>query len=86
MNCKLRCVSAALLLLLCASPLRAAGPAEFVPQPGQFPPPNIGHYLAGELVSVDHVSRSSRIVRYRPNGIPNLKLPPEERVKSFEDR
>lgn len=34
---------------------------EFVPQPGQFPPPNTGHYLAGELVSVDHVNRRGAI-------------------------
>ncbi len=30
--------------------------------------------------------RPGRIVRFRPNGFPNVKLPPEERVKSLEDR
>ncbi len=32
-------------------------PADYVPQTGKFPPPNCGHYFAGELVSVDHVNR-----------------------------
>lgn len=35
----------------------ATGAEEFVPQPGKFPPPGAGVYLAGELVSVDHVNR-----------------------------
>jgi hypothetical protein len=30
--------------------------------------------------------RPGRIVRYRPNGFPSVKLPPEERVKSLDDR
>lgn len=30
---------------------------DYVPQPGQFPPPNTGVYLAGELVIVDPVNR-----------------------------
>ena len=30
--------------------------------------------------------RAGRIVRVRPNGFPNVKLPPEERVQNLEDR
>jgi hypothetical protein len=30
--------------------------------------------------------RPGRIVRFRPNGFPNVKMPPEERVKSLDDR
>jgi hypothetical protein len=30
--------------------------------------------------------RPGRIVRLRPNGFPNFKLPPEERVKNLDDR
>lgn len=36
----------------------AAAESDYVPKPGEFPPPDApGHYLAGELVSVDHVNR-----------------------------
>lgn len=41
------------LLLLCSSVLAE----DYVPKPGEFPPPNVGHYFAGELVAVDHVNR-----------------------------
>ncbi len=30
---------------------------DYVPKPGQFPPPSSGTYFAGELVVVDHVNR-----------------------------
>jgi len=30
---------------------------DHVPQPGQFPPPDSGHYIAGELVMIDPVNR-----------------------------
>ena len=30
---------------------------EYVPKTGEFPPPNCGHYFAGEPVQVDHVNR-----------------------------
>lgn len=30
--------------------------------------------------------RPGRIIRFRPNGFPNVKLPPEERVKNLDDR
>ncbi|NBV20525.1 MAG: hypothetical protein EBS05_00800 [Proteobacteria bacterium] len=42
--------------------------SEFVPQPGQFPPPNVGHYFAGELISVDHVNRRGAI-RFVGDGV-----------------
>lgn len=38
----------------------AAGEA-YVPKPGEFPPPGVGSYLAGELVAVDHVNRRGAI-------------------------
>jgi hypothetical protein len=38
----------------------------------------IGELLAG--------FRPGAIVRLRPNGFPNVKLPPEERVKGLDDR
>ena len=44
------------LVLVGVSTLRAAEP-DYVPKPGEFPPPGAGNYLAGELVSVDHVNR-----------------------------
>jgi hypothetical protein len=46
----------ALLLLATVSRLHAVE-EEYVPKSGEFPPPNVGHYFAGELVSVDHVNR-----------------------------
>lgn len=33
------------------------GAADYVPQPGHFPPVDAGHYLSGELVFVDPVNR-----------------------------
>ena len=51
----------ALLVCLLVQAAGAAEKAEFVPQPGQFPPPDAGHYFAGELVSVDHVNRRGAI-------------------------
>ena len=35
----------------------AADRADYIPQPGQFPPPDSGHYIAGELVMLDPVNR-----------------------------
>jgi hypothetical protein len=42
----------ALLATLAAQPQ-----PDYVPKLGEFPPPNAGHYFAGELVEVDHVNR-----------------------------
>ena len=50
-------LTCAVVLLDCLAALSAAE-VDYVPKPGEFPPPNApGHYLAGELVSVDHVNR-----------------------------
>ncbi len=46
-----------ILLFFGAATAQAQEPAEFVPTPGAFPPPNSGHYFAGELVAVDPVNR-----------------------------
>ena len=70
-----------LLLLLCACPLLAADPAEFVPQPGSS-----GLQLRVQLSELLEGFRPGRIVRFRPSGFPNVKLPPEERVNNFDDR
>lgn len=46
----------AVVALIIALPLSAAEP-DHIPVPGQFPPPDAGVPLAGELVAVDHVNR-----------------------------
>ena len=63
----LRCI---LTFTVCLLALYAGGQekSEFVPQPGQFPPPNVGHYFAGELISVDHVNRRGAI-RFVGDGV-----------------
>ena len=48
--------SAALLFVLLAFPVSSLA-QDHVPKPGQFPPPNTGNYLAGELVIIDPVNR-----------------------------
>ena len=45
---------AVLFVSLCAVPLLAE---DYVPQPGQFPPPGTSTYLAGELVLIDAANR-----------------------------
>ena len=47
------------LLVLASSPLVAA--EDYIPKSGEFPPANVGHYFAGELVEVDHVNRRGAI-------------------------
>src|SRR5436305_223212 len=46
-----------LLTLLVALIAHAEDKPDYIPQPGQFPPPNSGHYIAGELVMIDPVNR-----------------------------
>jgi hypothetical protein len=56
----MRCVLLILLAAACSlMPLPASGQEskDYVPQPGKFPFPNTGTYLAGELAFVDHVNR-----------------------------
>jgi len=43
----------AISLLVAGVSQLSAADADYIPQPGKFPPPNSGHYIAGELVSVD---------------------------------
>ena len=51
-----------LTVLLClAVGLHAAEPAPFQLQPGQFPPENSAHSLAGELIQIDHVNRTGQL-------------------------
>lgn len=46
------------LLAVCSLATAAAQEnSDYVPQPGKFPPPGSGKYLAGELAFVDHVNR-----------------------------
>jgi len=54
-----------------------------VPNP---PPGSSGLQLRVQIRELLEGFRSGRIVRFRPNGFPNVKLPPEERVKGFEER
>jgi hypothetical protein len=53
-------LSLGVLLLLSAAASRAQE-VEYVPEAGKFPPPGVGVYLSGELVSVDHVNRRGAI-------------------------
>jgi hypothetical protein len=56
----IRCLLMILLAAACSlwsMPTNAQESKDYVPQPGKFPPPNTGTYLAGELVFVDHVNR-----------------------------
>lgn len=54
-------LAGAVLVVAATSSLHAADEAEYVPKLGEFPPPTVGHYYAGELVSVDHVNRRGAI-------------------------
>ena len=54
-----------------------------IPNP---PPGSSGLQLRVQLNELLEGFRPGRIVRYRPNGFPSVKLPPEERVKSLDDR
>ena len=42
---------------LCVSVAIAQDAKDYVPKPGEFPPPNSGQYMAGELVMVDPINR-----------------------------
>ncbi len=58
----LGCMAAILALPLLA---QAEEKKDYIPQPGQFPPPESAHYLAGELVMVDPANRRGGL---RPDG------------------
>jgi hypothetical protein len=49
------------LAVLLSAPMLFAAEGDVVPKPGTFPAPGAGVYLAGELVSVDHVNRRGAI-------------------------
>src|SRR5690242_12486125 len=51
----------ALLLSLLGNRSFAEETKDYIPKLGEFPPSNSGVYLAGELVSVDHVNRRGAI-------------------------
>lgn len=50
------------------------------------PPGSSGLQIRVRLNELLEGYRPGRIVRVRPNGFPNVKLPPEERVKDLDDR
>jgi len=50
------------------------------------PPGSSGLQLRVQFTRLLEGYRAGRIIRFRPNGFPNVKLPPEERVNSFDDR
>ena len=54
-----------------------------IPNP---PPGSSGLQLRVEFSALLEGFRPGRIVRFRPNGFPNVKLPPEERIKSLDER
>lgn len=53
---------------------------DYVPKPGEFPPPGAsGRYLAGELVSVDHVNRRGAIRLVGDNDDDRYHIAPSHR-------
>ncbi len=65
MNCSLRLrvlprllAFAGLLSTFILQPSSFAAEAPFQLRPGEFPPPGSAHYVAGELVALDHVNRT----------------------------
>ncbi|QDU28211.1 hypothetical protein ETAA8_33110 [Anatilimnocola aggregata] len=54
-----------------------------IPNP---PPGSSGLQLRVQIDELLEGYRPGRIIRFRPNGFPSVKLPPEERVKSLDDR
>jgi len=50
------------------------------------PPGSSGLQIQVKMRELLDGYRPGRIVRVRPNGFPNVKLPPEERVKNLDDR
>jgi hypothetical protein len=51
----------AAIVCLGASVAMAQDVKDYVPKPGEFPPPNSGQYMAGELVLVDPINRRGGI-------------------------
>jgi hypothetical protein len=49
---------ALLLFLFATVPAFAAEPEPFIVKPGEFPPEGSAHYIAGELIALDHVNRT----------------------------
>jgi hypothetical protein len=50
------------------------------------PPGSSGLQLRVQIRELLNGYRPGRVIRLRPNGFPNVKLPPEERVKNLDDR
>ena len=50
------------------------------------PPGSSGLQLRVQLNELLEGYRPGRIIRFRPNSFPSVKLPPEDRVKGMEDR
>jgi hypothetical protein len=63
-------LAASLLLPLLAI---AEDKPDYIPQPGQFPPPNSGHYIAGDIVTIDPMNRRGSL---RPDGNGKDDAPP----------
>ena len=63
-----------------------SGPVLEVKETPNPPPGSSGLQLRVQLRELLDGFRPGRIVKVRPNGFPNVKLPPEERVKNLDDR
>src|SRR6188768_1099261 len=65
-------------LALAAEPEKK--PAPYQVQPGQFPPENSSHYLAGEMIQMDHVNRTGQL---RPDRRDNQRTDDYDRALLF---
>ncbi len=62
------------------------GPIVGLKEDANPPPGSSGMQFRVKINELLEGYRPGRIIRFRPNGFPNVKLPPEERIKSIDDR